>query len=130
MRRSSVLENLRADLCLEAQKIYDDWEQDEDGYDEEYGHGGICQDIASAFCDVLSELDIECTIFSPSIGEIHVFSIANIDGEAYQVDIPPYVYERGGGYCWQKIPEVIFEPSDIIIEPMGFPFQDYLEEAF
>lgn len=122
------LESLRSEFCSAAQKVYDEWEQDEVGHSEWYGCGGICHDIADAICDVLSTNDISCTTFSPSIGEVHVWAVADIDDDAYRVDIGPNTYEQGGGYTWRKIPGVSFEDDDIIIESMGYPFSDYLED--
>lgn len=122
------LEALRSDFCEAAQAVYDNWDQDVEGHCDEYAHGGICHDIAEAICDVLYKNEIGCTTFSPSIGDVHVWAVADIEGEAYRVDIIPYLYEQGGGYTWKKIPDIIFEDDDIIIESMGYPFSDYLED--
>lgn len=37
------------------------------------------------------------------------------------MDIPPRVYETGGGYSWKKIPDVVFKSDDIVIDniPIG-----------
>ena len=40
------VESIRLELATAAQKIYDEWFQDEEGYDHEVGHGGICHLIA------------------------------------------------------------------------------------
>lgn len=95
------LHRLSYKLVKAAQKVYDEWEQ-QDGFDEVYGSGGICQDIAEAFCDVLFDHNINRTTFNASIGTNHVWAIVYDDEEetAYDVDIPPHVYETGGGYTW------------------------------
>jgi hypothetical protein len=123
-----ALESLRPAFCAAAQEVYDKWHQDDEGLSDEYGCGGICHDIAEAICGVLWKNNISCTTFSASIGEVHVWAVADIEGEAHQVDISPYLYEQGGGYTWRKIPDIAFEESDIIIRSMGYPFTDYVED--
>lgn len=98
-----------------AQRVYAAWEQDEEGFDEEYGGGGICQDIADAIAGVIVDLSFDVEIMDAQVGEQHVWAVALSETEAWHVDIHPGVYETGGGYNWQKIPDVVFEPSDIII---------------
>ena len=108
------LHELRPQLAKVAQEVYDGWEQDEDGRCDWLGYGGICQDIAGEQADVLSDAGIDCgSIGSPM--EQHVLVLAYNDDEAYFVDVPPYIYETGGGFCWKKIPGVEFEPDDINI---------------
>tara|TARA_B100001778_G_scaffold334952_1_gene349453 strand:- start:500 stop:2074 length:1575 start_codon:yes stop_codon:yes gene_type:complete len=110
------LQQLLPQLASAAQNEYNQWDQDEDGMDMELGAGGICQEIASAFCDILSSADISCTTFDAQIGDQHVWAVAYDDQEAFSVDIPPSVYETGTGYVWQKIPNVVFGPDDIVLE--------------
>jgi hypothetical protein len=115
----SMLENMRGQFAAAAQKVYNEWEQDDEGMDIELGSGGICQDIASAFCDILSSANIECTTFDAQVGDQHVWAVAYDGEEAFSVDIPPSFYETGGGYNWQKIPDVVFDESFIYIEPVS-----------
>jgi hypothetical protein len=122
------LESLRPEFARAAQKVYDEWQQDAQGYAEGYGAGGICHDIASAFVDVLGRHGIDGTSFNFTIGENHVTAVADIVGDAWRVDILPGVYEDGGGYTWRKLPDVVFDPSDILIESMGYPFREYVED--
>lgn len=121
------LESLRPALAAAAQRVYDAWEQDEQGHDESYGYGGICHDIAAAFGEVLSQHGIGSTDFNFTIGEHHVTCVADVGGEAWRVDVLPGTYETGAMYTWRKIPGVVFGPEDVLIEPMGHPFRDYLE---
>lgn len=117
------LMNLRPQLAAAAQQVYNEWAQDESGYDEVLGEGGICQDIASAMADVISQNipDAEVRTVDAQVGEQHVWCIAyrnygdaeNFEG--YHVDIPPGVYETGGGYSWKKIPNVLFDANDVLI---------------
>jgi len=54
-------------------------------------------------------------------GDDHSWLIVMNNAEAYSVDIPPRVYETGGGYSWKKIPDVVFKSDDIVIDniPIG-----------
>jgi hypothetical protein len=112
-----------------AQKVYDSWYQDEEGFDEMYAGGGICHDIAGAIVDVIYKYipNVIAGTVNPSCGENHVWTMVALEsgdenedegddrGEGYVVDIPYYVYEKGGGYSWTKIPDVEFSPEDITI---------------
>lgn len=127
---SNPIFELKNELIQAAQKVYDEWEQNEEGYCDYLGYGGICQDIAEAMANVLSENGIECSTVSQQIGEQHVYVIAKIEDGVYEVDISPYTYESGGGYCWKKIPNVVFDQSDIIIKrlsPDPEDFEQYLD---
>lgn len=110
------IRNLLPQLTQAAQRVYDTWEQNDDGYDEMYGGGGICHDIADAMCGVLSSKGIECNTFSASIGEVHVWVIAKFLEGVYSIDIPPNVYETGSGYTWKKKRDVAFTPNDIHVD--------------
>lgn len=129
-REPNILNDLKSDIAIAAQKVYDDWEQNEEGYCDELGYGGICQDIADAICNVLINNNIECTPVPEEIGEQHVYTVAKLDDGIYVVDISPYTYETGGGYCWKKIPDVIFDENDIIINKLSADpedFQNYID---
>lgn len=132
------LPNLKQSLAEAAQKAYDEWEQDEKGFDEMLGTGGICQDIAEYMTNVLSGYGIECSTVSQQSGEQHVYVVAKIEEDSdileqegvYIFDISPYTYETGGGYNWKKIPDVKFDESDIIINRLDFDpnsFETYLD---
>jgi hypothetical protein len=134
----AALDTLRADFAEAAQKVYDDWEQDEEGVDPELGGGGICDGIAAAMTWVVySKLsprmgfnDIQ-VIDGGQEGDDHAFIIViNPEaGDAAVVDIPPQVYESGGGYSWKKIPGVKMAPDDIIIEEIAYEdVSDAVEE--
>lgn len=125
------LESLKPELAKVAQKEYDEWEQDENGYDEVFGGGGICQEIANKMCDVLISHGVESVTMSQHIGEQHVYVLAKIEDGVCEVDIPPYVYEEGGGYSWRKIPNITIAHNDVvvnIISPDPEEFEDYTGE--
>src|SRR5574343_627634 len=118
-RQDDTFSELKDELAASAQKVYDDWEQNEDGYCEELGTGGICQDIAEAMCGVLIRHGYECSSVSQQVGEQHVYVIAKTEDGVYEVDIPPQIYETGGGYCWKKKQGVKFDDSCIVVNRLS-----------
>lgn len=117
-----------------AQKVLDDWEQDEQGYSEWMGYGGVCHIIEEeAISSVLAEIGIDTTSVS-SDHEVHVYTIAydTDTKEAVMVDIRPWCYETGAGYTWRKIPDAVLEPPDVVIEELDYddvvgPNEEYLD---
>jgi len=103
-------------MAAAAQKIYDNWDE------EDYGGGGICDDIASTILGVIDHaipgVEDMCISGDPAHGEQHIYVILYRGQEAYAVDIPPEVYETGASYHWTKTPNVQFEPNDVQIIPM------------
>ena len=51
-------------------------------------------------------------------GDEHAYIIVFNDTEAYEVDIPPGVYETGRGYSWKKIEGARIEPENVVINPV------------
>lgn len=126
----ATLMGVRGELAAAAQAVYDEWSQDAEGNDEEYGGGGICHDIADAMVGVLDRHGVESQSVSQSIGEVHIYVIAKVREGVYSVDIPPSTYERGSAYTWTKIEGVKFNANDIDIgrvDPDPNKFDDYLE---
>jgi hypothetical protein len=125
-----ILNQITPSILNAAQAIYNNWEQDENGFDEEYGGGGICHDIADSIVDVLSQHNIEATSVSQSIGEVHVYVVAKFQEGIYEIDIPPSIYEKGYAYTWKKIPNVKFNKNHLIvnlIDKNTNKFEDFLE---
>ena len=112
---SSRLLTLSPEMAAVAQKVYDEWEQDGSGNDERLGTGGICQDVAEAMADVLIKNGINTYHMDSQVGEQHVWVIAYNDVEAYHVDIPADIYETGGGYNWNKTPDIQIDETDVSI---------------
>ena len=110
--------SLKPEICVVAQEVYDEWDEDEDGY---FG-GGICHLIADAIVDYLQKHDIDAITFSSQIGDVHVFTIAYDEDkrEACVIDISPHIYESGAGYSWAKIEGVTFVPDDVWVGPVEF----------
>jgi hypothetical protein len=105
---------VRDQIAAAAQIVYDEWVQDEDGFDEQFGGGGICDEVQRAMADVIS--NIECELEDGGWeGDDHANLIVSRDNERYLVDIPAQTYESGGGMNWKKIPDVVITPNDVII---------------
>lgn len=112
------LEVLRPRLAATAQQVYDAWVPDKQGWDEELGGGGPCDEIASALAGVITDSIDAHVDEGGHPGDDHAFLLVSRAGERYWVDIPPSVYEQGGGYSWRKVPDVQIGPEDIVIEPI------------
>ena len=121
MEQSQVLQtlmNLRPQMAAAAQQVYDAWEQ---GENDEYNGGGICQDIAEAISDVIYSQfpgEFDAGTVNAQCGEQHVWVMMAVRNEGFEIDVPYSLYERGGGYTWEKIQGVKFDPSDIMIAPI------------
>ena len=105
------------------QEEYDAWEQDEEGYDVELGGGGICHLIAEEVADTINEYIPEGLHTTQSATHMqHVYVVSFLKGkdgeiEGYSVDISPYLYEEGGGFCWRKLPDVEFQADWVELYP-------------
>lgn len=136
MRTLNDLISLFPQLAAAAQCEYDAWHQDEDGIDEELGAGGICHLIADQMVAVLSSEGIDAvSTHSEGVGENHVWVTAQTQQGVVMVDIPPGVYEIGGGFTWRKRANIVFEPKDVLYEivdrdPSRFPEYAGLEHEF
>ena len=113
--KQQILE-VRPKLAQAAQAVIDAWEQDEDGYDEEFGTGGACDAVAQAMSEVVgSSIPGAEVTDGGQDGNDHAFIIVYDETEAWAVDIPPSVYETGGGYNWRKIPDARVDPDDVVV---------------
>lgn len=111
------LQSIKQKMATAAQEVIDEWDQDEEGYDEEIGTGGVCDQVSSAISGVISEAIPEAEFTDGGQdGDDHAFLIVYDDQESYAVDIPPRVYETGGGYSWKKIENAVVTADDIVIE--------------
>lgn len=118
-----ILMALRPQMAQKAQAIYDAWEQNEEGLDEELGGGGICDQIAQELADVI----ISNTSFDirdgGAEGDDHAWLIVRTPEGLYSIDIHPSVYETGSGYSWKKIPDVQFSPEDVEIFKLDYDLE-------
>lgn len=111
--------DIRSQLAGVAQGVYDEWEQDEDGFSEEHGYGGICDVIAESMGGWISSMMDGVEIADGGQeGDDHAFIVVLYKREAVLVDIPPHVYERGGGYNWKKKRGVKFNEDHVVVEPV------------
>jgi hypothetical protein len=103
-------------MAAAAQAVVDAWAQDDDGFDEDFGAGGICDEVSSALASVIAScLDGAEISEGGHDGDDHAWLIVADAGEAAGVDIPPGVYETGGGYNWRKIKDAVIRPEDVAI---------------
>jgi hypothetical protein len=127
-QKSDFLTNLQAltsEFVEAAQRIYDDWDENPDVY----AGGGICHLIADAFVEIIYKYYPDYTASTFTRDDIqHVETIVyNMDSdslydeelddetdiETVMIDLNPYTYEKGGGFSWNKIPDVEFTNNDI-----------------
>lgn len=111
---NSITDDVLVKIAEAAQKQYDQWKQDDEGYDEELGSGGICHLIAEDLAGILSNHGIECSTVC-STYEQHVYLVCKFREGVYMIDIPYHVYESGGGFTWKKKPDVKFDKSHVVI---------------
>jgi predicted chitinase/8-oxo-dGTP pyrophosphatase MutT (NUDIX family)/uncharacterized ParB-like nuclease family protein/FMN phosphatase YigB (HAD superfamily) len=112
-------------ILEKVQRVYDDWDEADR---DTYAGGGICHLLADEICDVLGSMGIECATVSCST-EQHVYVGAKFEEGVYSIDIPYHIYETGGGFSWQKIPDIKFEPNDVeFYQVSGDPdeFENYI----
>lgn len=123
----NFLYSLRSQFAQAAQKVYDNWNQDNEDEDELNG-GGICHLIADEITHVIYDnskgIGVEATTIQAACGENHIWVATKLsetneydetETEVFHVDIPYSRYEEGGGYTWRKLPDVIFDEDDIYI---------------
>ncbi len=110
----------KAEAVKGAQEIYDAWDQDESGYDEEYGAGGVCDSIAEALAGALIAEGVEAFTFHYE-QDNHTVVIALMDDRTVEVNIPLTIYERGSYYTYKKVPGVQFKEADITMTDIGGP---------
>lgn len=128
--------NIRSKLIDVAQDEYNAWNQDEDGYDEEYGSGGICHLIADKMVDIihkeLSTKDAEVFATTKTLTDVqHVNVLIALSDGVYELDLPYSRYETGGGFTWKKIPDVVFDENDITLDRLDCDLKNaymYLED--
>ena len=102
-------EQLRPLLIKAAQQVYDDWDEEDR---DTYAGGGICHLIADVFSNILWDHKINSSTVSSS-HEQHVYVVAQFREGVYSIDLHYSYYETGGGFTWQKIPNVVLDPGDI-----------------
>lgn len=119
----SSIRSLIPSFVAAAQRVYDDWVQDEN---DDLCGGGVCDLVAEEIAALLPDA---ATVNSEGMGENHTWVVAKLPEGVYMIDIPPQVYETGGGYCWSKRPGVVFTSSDVVVDQLDSDpneFENYL----
>ncbi len=130
----SEISRLTNRIAAAAQQVYDDWDQ-VDGYSEEYGTGGICDDVAAEIVDVLIRAGIDgFTLYNEY--ETHTSAYAYYENPEFneyeepnvliRVDIHPSYYEDGYGYTWRKIEGVRLTGNIVRIEDYSDVYDEYV----
>lgn len=113
---SSEIESIKAELVTCIQRTYDGWIQDDDGFDECIGYGGISQDIAYAIQDTLTDNGIECVAITPQTTPSQCCVIAKTASGVYSICSAPSKYEMAEGNIVRKLADVAFTADDIQVE--------------
>lgn len=110
------LESIRPALAAAVQRVLNEWQPDESGFDPVLGTGGACDEVTDAMVDVICDFVDGVTVLEGGHeGDDHAWLIVVDDRDAVGVDVPPSVYETGGGYSWTKIEGAEVEPSDVML---------------
>lgn len=123
----SEIEHIIPNIVIAAQEIYDAW--DERMADELNG-GGICHIIAEEILSLLYPIyskyseDSQKYTTTSSNFEQHVYVICVAKNKRgtdmiYSIDIPHGYYETGGGFSWDKIPDVKFTNNMVHISELS-----------
>ena len=110
----SRLTDLLPKMARASQELYDDWEQDADGYSYDYGHGGICDAVAMAWESVICQ-HMRRIGDTEMFGDGHACLEVLYKDERCVIDLPAYIYEHGGGYSWTKRPGITITSDDFYI---------------
>ncbi len=108
-----------------AQQVYNDWDEDDK---DTYAGGGICHLIADELASYLNGIGIETATVSSS-HEQHVYCVSKVIEGVYSVDIHWSYYETGGGFSWKKIPDVIFDGSELEFYRVSSDYNDWEEQV-
>lgn len=118
MKTFDELNQLKSKIAECGQIQYDQWSQDEQGYDHEVGVGGICHLIVDEIIKLLDKHQFESLSYSLD-SEVHVVTVVQLKEGVFILDIPYQYYEKGGGYQWKKIPNVIFDETFVTISKIS-----------
>ncbi len=129
------IESIKPQLALAAEKIYDDWDQDEEGISEEYGSGGICDKIAESLASTFNELRPESlndwdsfTMYKENECHTDMYVVNHQIKKIYEVGLPPHAYETGGGYTWKKKREHEINPAAFHITDTYLDYENFFDE--
>lgn len=118
---SHMVAAMAPEIVAAGQVEVDAWEQDENGLDEVLGSGGVCGFVADRMSEVLAALGADVAHAETDFDGGHAFLHARLADGVFRVDVPPGVYETGGGYVWAKRPDAVIRPEDLIIDKVAGP---------
>lgn len=130
----AFVESIFPQLAEVAISVYNAWDQDDDGYSEEYGSGGICDKVAEEMASTFEDLKPEelknwygFTFYKD--WQCHTdFYIVNHEIDAMmEIALHPSFYETGGGYTWKKNKEHNISKDAFHINT-GFNYEDYFDD--
>ena len=126
----AAIQQVKDKMAAAAQRVYDEWIQDKDGDSEEYGSGGICDDVSDAMADVIirnTPYHAE-TIHNENFCHTACYVVDHETKVMIKADISPYHYEQGTAYNWKKIPNVKFDGSMVEIEDESHYYDQWFDE--
>lgn len=124
---ATLIKQCAPEIMARVQQEYDAWDQSGEYGDGDLGFGGICQNFAEIVAEILNMKGYETSTVSSTMGEQHVYAVTKMHDGVYEVDIPYWMYERGGGYNWTKIDGVRFSPNDLQITRLSPDPEQYPE---
>ena len=131
----SFIDSIKPQLALAAEKVYNDWDQDEEGNSEEYGSGGICDTIASELCSTFDGLrpsnlaDWESfSMYKENECHTDMYVVNHQIKKIYEVGLPPHAYESGGGYTWKKKREHEINPAAFHVTDMYLDYENFFDK--
>jgi hypothetical protein len=134
-RINNFLKSILPQLADAAEEVYNNWEQDEEGYSHEYGYGGICDRVADAMASKYDQLrpsdliDWESfTMYKEYECHTDFYVVNHKIKEVIEIGLPPHAYETGGGYNWKKNEEHNILPSSFHIGGMYLDYENIFDE--
>jgi hypothetical protein len=131
----SFIDSIKPQLALAAEKVYNDWDQDEEGVSEEYGSGGICDKVADSLASTFDSLKPETlkgwdsfTMYKENECHTDMYVVNHEIKKIYEVGLPPHAYESGGGYTWKKKREHEINPAAFHVTDTYLDYENFFDE--
>lgn len=131
----SYVKSILADLATAAISDYESWEQDEEGYSEEYGVGGICDTIAESLVGVFELKKPEAlsdwesfTMYTEHNCHTDLYVVNHKIKKIFQLGLDPSYYESGGGYTWKKRDEHSISDESFYLTDTYLDYENFFDE--
>lgn len=126
----NTLQGIRDKMAAAAQRVYNDWVQDEDGIDDHYGGGGICDDVSEAMADTIAQNTPydAITIHNEAFCHTACYVVDYENKILIKADISPYNYEQGTAYTWKKKDGVVFTADMVDIQDESEFYDEWFDE--